>query len=205
MDENNQSPLEPANARSGGAMSFGPIMQHGYVVADVEKSAELWAERMGVGPFYVIEQRVKDYRYRGKPMDLELRIAVSYWGPLQIELIQPLSGEDSFYHRALKVAPDRLNHVAVLVSDIDATVKTLNAEKYVVQTGGSHALKFAYLENYLPDGSTFELMQMEDFALPSLAGMAAVCRAWDGTRLLRPMADFMADLTALRTQPANLD
>jgi len=187
----------PAEQAPGGP-KFGAIVQHGYVVHDVDQIAHQWTERMGVGPFYVADQPIDNYIYRGKPVDLKLRIGVSYWRGMQLELIQPVSRGTSFYSRALKRAPDKLNHYATLVQDIGTVVRNQNLDKFVVHTGGTPGLKFAYLENYLPDGTTLELMQVQESVLPAFAAMEAICRTWDGARPLRTMAELATDIGALK-------
>jgi hypothetical protein len=153
---------------------------------------------MGVGPFYVNDQPIDDYIYRGRRVDLTLRIGVSYWRGVQLELIQPVSPGNTFYSRALKRAPDKLNHYATRVPDIAAAVRNQKLEKFVVHTGGTTGLKFAYLEDYLPDGTTLELMQVQESTLPAFAAMEAICRTWDGERPVRTMAEFMTDMGAQR-------
>jgi hypothetical protein len=181
---------------------FGAIIQHGYVVRDVEATARQWVEQMGVGPFYVNDQPIDDYVFRGKRVDLKLRIAVSYWRGVQLELIQPISPGDTFYSRALKRTPGKLNHYATRVTDVAAVVKSRNLEKYLVHTGATPGLKFAYMEDYLPDGTTLELMQIQDSTLSAFAAMEAICRTWDGTRPVRTMTEFMADIGVLRKAAA---
>lgn len=177
---------------------FGPIFQHGYVVHDAEKAALEWADRMGVGPFYIIDQKIDDYVYRGQPMALELRIAMGYWGDVQLELIQQLSGGDTFYSAALEAAPGQLNHQAVLVGDVDVTIREMNLGQYVVHTGNLPMIRFVYLENYLPDGLTLELIQADELARMSFGGAAAICRRWDGERPVRTHSDLASDLAKLR-------
>jgi methylmalonyl-CoA/ethylmalonyl-CoA epimerase len=177
---------------------LGPIFQHGYVVPDAEKAARKWAERMGVGPFYIIDQKIDDYVYRGQPMPVELRIAMGYWGDIQIELIQPLSGDGTFYHDALKTAPGELNHQAVLVPDIDKAIAELGLNRFIIHTGSLPMIRFAYLENYLPDGLTFELIQADEPARMSFGGAAAICRGWNGECPVRTHADLASDLAQLR-------
>jgi Glyoxalase/Bleomycin resistance protein/Dioxygenase superfamily len=177
---------------------IGPIVQHGYVVRDAARTALQWAERMGVGPFYMFEAPIQNYIYRGKPTPLTLRTGVSYWQGMQIELIQQTSSAPTFYTEALRKAPERLNHFAVMVPDIDAAIASLDAAKYVVHSGGTDGgLTFKYLENYLPDGTTLEFMSAPQNNLMAFEGMKAVSRAWDGTKPLRTMTDLMSDLGAL--------
>lgn len=178
-------------------LKFGQVMQHGYVVADVEETAAAWASRAGVGPFYVIDQDLDDYLYRGQRLDVRLRIGVSYWNDLQIELIQPLSAAPTHYHHALK-NPGALNHYAVLCADVDDKLKEGGLESRVVHRGRLPSVRFAYVEDYLPDGATLELMQADALALQAMAVMKASALRWDGARPLRSHADLAADAAALR-------
>jgi hypothetical protein len=179
--------------------AFGPVMQHGYVVEDVAKTATEWAERVGVGPFYVLDRVVmEDYAYRGQRMTIELRIAFSYWGSVQIELAQPLSTGDSLYNHALRDAPGQLNHCAALVSDLDGLLARRGLRDRIIQSGGMGEVKFVYLGGYLPGGLHLELIQGPESMRMGNAGMEAAARAWDGARPLRPMEALPADLAALR-------
>lgn len=178
---------------------LGPIMQHGYVVEDAAKAALQWAAQAGIGPFYLFEQPVENYVFRGEPVPLTLRIAVSYWQGIQMELIEQTSPEPSFYSQSLEKAAGKLNHYAVMVLDIDLAIADLDAANYLVHRGGtSEALTFAYLEGFLPDGTTLELMQSAPSNQAAFDGMKAISQSWDGTRPLRTMRDLMADLSPFR-------
>lgn len=182
---------------------FGRIMQHGYIVPDIDAMAQEWAERVGAGPFYVIETRMDEYCYRGVRTPAELRLAFGYWGGIQIELIQPFDGVDTLYSRALKNAPGKLNHCATVVSDIDALLAARDLEAQVIQSGSMPTgLKFVYLEEYLPGGLHLELIQPVGGALRAFEGMEAIARNWDGANPLRPAAALAEDLASLR--PASM-
>lgn len=180
-----------------------PIIQHGYVVTDAEKSARLWSERLGIGPFYLVEQTLDEYSYRQRPVkDVKLRIAVSYWRDLQIELLQPLCSNKTFYSESLKAAPEKLNHYAVLVPDIEAAVREHQLEKHLVHKGRLGGIHFTYLGNYTPDGVALELMQVDAKTQEVLGALHALCRMWDRTRPVRLEADLMVDLGALSSKAA---
>jgi methylmalonyl-CoA/ethylmalonyl-CoA epimerase len=177
---------------------FGRIMQHGYIVSDVEATAQEWAKRVGAGPFYVIDTRMEEYYYRGARTPVELRLAFGYWGSIQIELIQPLGDADTLYSRALKCAPGKINHCATVVSDIDGLLAAGNLQGRVIQSGSMPTgLKFVYLEEYLPDGLHLELIQPVGAALQAFEGMEAVARNWDGVGTLRPATALAQDLASL--------
>jgi hypothetical protein len=179
--------------------NFGTIMQQGYIVEDVAATARQWAERLGVGPFYILDRIAMDqYYYRGVRTEVGLRLGFGYWGSIQIELIRPLSKTDTLYSRALRETPGQLNHCASVVEDLDALIASHKLQGCVIQSGQMPTgLKFAYLENYLPGGHHLELVQATDGALMAYAGMEKIAQRWDGKNPLRPMSAIGADLAAL--------
>ena len=178
---------------------FGRIMQHGYVVDDVEKAAAEWVARVGVGPFYILQSNIMDqYWYRGRQMTVDLKLAFGYWGPIQVELIQQNNDADSFYVAARRTA-GKLNHFASVVSDLDGLLARRKLENRVIQSGKmSSGVKFVYLEEFTPGGQHLELIEPSQEALMGFAGMEAVARSWDGKNPLRPMTDLGKDLAALK-------
>lgn len=192
---------EPSATATGTPLkhkNVGPIFQHGYVVADAEKTALRWGERAGIGPFYIFEQPIHNYVFRGKPTKLTMRTAVSYWQDIQLEIIQQITPEETFYSESLRNAPDKLNHFAMVVPDIAAKIIELDAARHVVHSGGTDGgLTFTYLEHYLPDGTTLELMSVPPSNFLAFDGMKAICRSWDGTKPLRTVQDLMRDLGKL--------
>jgi hypothetical protein len=182
------------------ASEIGPVMQHGYIVEDVEKTAAEWIERAGVGPFYILErQAMENYYYRGKQTYLELKIAFAYWGSIQVELIQQLNDADTLYSRALRSSPGKLNHFASIVSDLDGLLARRKLESRVIHSGSmSSGVKFVYLEEFMPGGQHLELVEPSQAALMGFAGMEAVARGWDGKNPMRPMSALGNDLAALK-------
>ncbi len=77
---------------------FGPVIQLGYVVPDIQIALRHWIEVMGVGPFFLFEHmHPPGAEYRGKPTDIELTAAFSYSGEQQVELIQQHNSARSVY------------------------------------------------------------------------------------------------------------
>ncbi len=68
---------------------FGPVMQLGFVVPDLDRAMEHWTGNVGVGPFYVLQHiQFAEALYRGQPTDADISVAVAQWGEVQVELIQ---------------------------------------------------------------------------------------------------------------------
>lgn len=180
------------------SIDVGAVFQQGYIVANLEEAAQEWIERVGAGPFYVMDHlAMENYYYRGKHTPIEMRMAFGYWGPMQIELIQPLGSATSLYSDALKTGADKLNHCATFINgSLDELLDTHDLRKCIIHEGHMPTgLKFAYLDSYLPDGSHLELIQATEEARMGFQGMQAIHAQWDKqTRPIRPIADLGKDL-----------
>lgn len=178
----------------------GAVFQQGYIVADVEQAAQEWVERVGAGPFYVMDHlAMENYYYRGKHTPIEMRMAFGYWGEMQIELIQPLGSATSLYSDALKTGAGKLNHCATFINgSLDELLDQHDLRKRIIHEGHMPTgLKFCYLDSYLPDGSHLELIQATDEARMGFQGMQVIHEQWDKqTRPIRPIADLGTDLGA---------
>ena len=178
---------------------FGPVMQHGYIVEDVEKTAAQWIER-GIGPFYILGSNpMETYYYRGKQTFVDLKLGFAYWGSIQIELIQQLNDADTLYSRATRSTPGQLNHFASIISGLDDFLVRHKLESRVIQSGKMPSgVNFVYLEEFMPGGQHLELIEPSPAALGGFAGMEAIARNWDGKNPIRPMSALGDDLAALK-------
>ncbi|MDX1581894.1 MAG: VOC family protein [Alphaproteobacteria bacterium] len=159
---------------------FGPVVQQGYVVPDIDAAIEHWVER-GVGPFFVEHLVDFDGIYDGEPVKLELKAGFAYWGDQQIEVIQPLGDQPSIYSDYLRENPEGgLQHVAVWVDEIGKKMKELEAagKDYTIRQsyGDSHA----YIDSKDKPGMMIQLMKDEE----GIRGMFAIieegAETWDG-------------------------
>ena len=96
-----------------GSTSFGQLMQLGHVVPNLTDAIQYWLDR-GVGPFYEMTHvRLAKQLYRGEPTDVDMGVALSYSGPIQIELIVQHNDVPSLYRDFLAERPQGgLHHVA---------------------------------------------------------------------------------------------
>jgi methylmalonyl-CoA/ethylmalonyl-CoA epimerase len=77
---------------------FNKFVQIGVVVADLEKATRHLTEIFGIGPFRIIDwppEGRSDIQkfYYGQPGNFSARMAFTELGPVELELIQPVSGE----------------------------------------------------------------------------------------------------------------
>lgn len=175
--------------------AFGPIMQLGFVVDDIELAAKTWSEQKGVGPFFV-DQHVKhqSFVFRGEETPVDLTLAFSYCGPIQIELIKQHNDVPSIYterKNALGVSAG-LIHTANFTDDLAGQVSAMQARgNRVIQHALDEAGKVEsiYLEPSTAVGrgqgpqhpdAFIEYIQVTDDIKGLLEMIQAACADWDG-------------------------
>ena len=115
------------------SIADGPIIQIAWVVDDIAATEELLGGQFGVGAW----TRIPDVRFgpedctvHGEPADFTVHVSLGYaakgTADLQLELIQPVSGE-SIYTEFLAVSPAGLHHVCFEVDDIEAACESAEA------------------------------------------------------------------------------
>lgn len=160
---------------------FGKISQIGYVVDDLEAAARAWSETSAIGPWTrmsgVVMQAVMD----GKPSQIEIDVALTYKGDVQMELIKPLTLAPSPYTANQKANLWGLHHVQFTTDDMDAALSRAKAAGLelaceINQGGGVY--------NYLRGpGIWFELIQPEAPLLAFFDHIKASSQNWDGEAL----------------------
>ncbi len=139
-----------------------PVDQVAWIVHDLDRALETFAPMFG--PFDVMEQTLTGTLYRGRPSDVSLRMAFGRSGPLEIELIEPVSGEGP-HREMLDKHGEGVHHVRFRVIDLDQPVKRLEALGF--RSVWSHEMpevgaRWAYLE--APEGSGGALVELVEFA-----------------------------------------
>ncbi|MFV3130437.1 VOC family protein [Niveispirillum sp. KHB5.9] len=167
---------------------FGPIMQNGFVVRDLEAAMRHWVG-LGVGPFFVLPRvEFAEVTYRGRPTQVEMAVATSYSGSLQIELVQQLNDAPSIYQEFLDQGRAGLHHVGVATTDYAADLARVMASGLDVAMGGSTAAGtgFAYFDSAGDfQGSMVELFEATPGLMKFFAKVEAASRGWDGTDPIR--------------------
>ena len=149
------------------------IAQTAMVVEDLNRVVENYYRHFGIGPwhFYTYEKPfVKNMTVRGKPADYRMRIALSWFGPSRIELIQHLEG-DSVYREFIMKHGYGVQHLGFLVDDMKRAVEEAGEAGFSVIMDGSgfgadgdgH---YAYLDTDEAFGTTLELIQRPARKLP---------------------------------------
>ncbi|MDJ0699875.1 MAG: VOC family protein [Woeseiaceae bacterium] len=167
--------------------TLGPIMQNGFVVRDWREAAMHWADKLGVGPFFVLEHVEFDVcRYRGEQTDIDMTVAIAYTGGYQIELVQQHNDAPSIYTEFLENNEPGLQHVGIVVDDLDAALDGNRLRDRIVQEGRTAAgQRFAYVDTILHNGTMIELIEADDAMRKSFAYMEKAAADWDGSDPVR--------------------
>jgi catechol 2,3-dioxygenase-like lactoylglutathione lyase family enzyme len=108
-------------------LGLPPLCQIGFVVRDMDAAIALYEPMFG--PFKSRADGELSAEYRGRREPYELKIAFGYSGPLQIELIQWVSGHTP-HREFLEAGREGMHHVQVRVDDVDGWSDKLKAAGY---------------------------------------------------------------------------
>lgn len=171
--------------------AFGPIVQIGYLVDDLDAAVARWTGRLGVGPWTVFRNVTLDGRYRGEATVVGMHVALGYRDGLQIELIEVTNHAPSPYRGADGHRLKGIHHVAWLVDDRDAAVAAMTARGLTLAfEAGNPGTKVAYLESPDEPGVLFEYIESPATRTLIAEGVAAT-RDWDGSNPVT-VIDFAA-------------
>jgi len=104
---------------SQGKVKLPPVHQVGIVVKNIEKAADYFTSTFGIGPFSIIDVDMEGVIQQGKPIGTKIKAGFAQSGPLEIELIQPVEGEN-IYTEFLATKGEGLHHLQFQVEDMDA-------------------------------------------------------------------------------------
>lgn len=109
------------------------------LVPKLEPVVEAYYHKFGIGPwhFYTYKKPfVKEMSYRGRPANYASRIALSYFGPTRIELIEPLEGE-SLYSEFIREHGYGVHHFGLLVENMEQALKEAREAGFEMTMDGS--------------------------------------------------------------------
>ena len=114
-------------SQSAAESSFTRVIQVGLVVRDVEKTVERLTS-LGIGPFNeMVLSPEREEWFRDKRMYADFKIYGAMIGDIQLELIQPLSG-DSPHKEFLESKGEGIQHIACAVEDVEKEVGKLTGQ-----------------------------------------------------------------------------
>jgi len=178
-------PLPPLGRRSD-------VRQLAFVPTDFDATLRFWNETMGVGPFFLLEHLpYREVLYRGAPIEIDVSVALAYWGDMQIELVRQhdetiVSG----YTESSAIRRDGLHHLLVETDDIDVLhAAYLAAGGTTLMTGQvPEAGRFIYID--MGDGGPhIELADLAPRFQAVFDHMRRAAQDWDGTDPVRALPD----------------
>ena len=112
---------------------FKQLFQIGVVVRDMDKAIERFTQ-LGLGPFKLMTPPADAITfYHGKRFVAaeSLLIMGTQMGNVELELVQPL--KDSPHKEYLDTKGEGIQHLGILVDDLDAEVESLNKKGAITQ------------------------------------------------------------------------
>jgi hypothetical protein len=118
-----------------GQVGFGQpdngVIQVAYVVADLDAAIREWVTKLRVGPWFVLEHFTGiDPLYRGQPSRADVRLAMSFAGHMNMELIQPNNDAPSVYREVIERSGYGFHHWGVATWSFDAAVAQFERDGY---------------------------------------------------------------------------
>ena len=142
------------------------VAQVALIVKDLDKTVENYWHFFGIGPwhFYTYgKPLVKKMSYHGEPAEYKMRVALSWIGPLRIELIEVLEGP-TVYTDFIKEHGYGVHHFGVLVENMAEAISEAEEAGLMMTQDGSGFGKdgdghYAYLNTEEIIGTTIELIE----------------------------------------------
>ena len=169
------------------SLYFGPIFQNGFAVHEWRPAAEHWIEVMGVGPFFIMEHIEFEWcTFRGEPVEIDMSVALAFTGGQQIELVQQHCDTPSIYTEFLANNAPGLQHMGVLVDDLQATLDERKLRDKIVQEGRTAGgINFAYVDTIHHNGTMIELIEADEGVRSAFGFMRKASEDWDGSDPIR--------------------
>jgi methylmalonyl-CoA/ethylmalonyl-CoA epimerase len=145
------------------ALLSNGVFQVAYVVHDIKEAQRFFSETLGGPRFFVIEHiTFRKYTYRGQPIEAQQHTAFGYAGAMQIELIQPLSGENTA-SEFLRQRGQGIHHLGIQVEDFDSAKSELVQQGFAAVESGiaGQSTRFALFDTCAAIGSYIELVYLD--------------------------------------------
>lgn len=153
---------KPVWPQYGSPKPLTNINQLAIVVSNIEKAIEYFGAVFGWGPFYIVEAG-REVPYKGEMSEINLRLAFTMVGPLEIELLQPLSG-NSPHMEHLRRYGEGLLHIRFATEDMSGTLAHLATQDIrptLIYTNEGELLN-VYVDSDKTFGVRAELVHTDD-------------------------------------------
>jgi hypothetical protein len=169
---------------------LGAIMQVAYVVDDIDRELERWTKELGVGPFFLFRSfPVIEPKYRGKPTDIDIDLALAFSGSMCFELIQQRNNAPSVYREVIDRRGYGFHHWAVSTKTFDAEVARRQAAGAPLAFSGAAGVgaRFGYMDATDTLGGMIELIEINPNVEEFFGMLHAAAQGWDGKDPVRTL------------------
>ncbi|MEJ2294341.1 MAG: VOC family protein [Candidatus Lokiarchaeota archaeon] len=122
------------------------VDQLGFVYKDVEKQAKILEEIYNIPKITFFEFHDQIITYRGKKTTNSIKLGVTQYNNVNIELIQPLGGQN-LYQEFIDSGREGLHHIGMYVDDLNSSIEDFNKKGInTIQIGQIFKMHYAYMD-----------------------------------------------------------
>ncbi len=138
------------------------LCQISFVVRDIEETAGKWAEVFGLEvPAITLTDgpEVAHTSYRGRPTEARAKLAFFQFGPISVELIEPLGGP-SIWQEFLEQNGPGFHHIGLTAKNTEKMVSRLSSKGIdMLQQGDFDGGRYTYFDSGPVLGTMLELLE----------------------------------------------
>lgn len=163
-------------------------MQIAYIVPDLEAALAHWTQKVGAGPFFVIDNvEFKEQWFRGQAVDVKTRMALGYWGDVQLEFVEQVNDAPSPYREFVASGLRGMHHLGVVSESLERDLGELEQRglKRLYWGETTVGVRFAYVDSDFHPGGMIELIEASPTVLGLFGAVREAARNWDGSDPIR--------------------
>jgi hypothetical protein len=166
------------------------VIQHAFVVDDLDASIAAFSGTVGAGPWFVIDRWMGEKAvYRGQPSEAAIRVAMGFSGHILYELMQPLDDKPSVYKELLDTTGPGFHHFGQGSQDYDAEIARYRAKGYELAFEAHVAPgagRVGYMDARKDIGAFIEVIENDAAMEANFGRFYAAAVGWDGSDPVRP-------------------
>ena len=173
---------------------LGRAAQWGCVVRDIEAGMRDWTRLLGIGPWILVRDfSAYSFTHRGQVVFPQLTVAITYFGDIQVELIEQRNDAPSPYREFLSAGREGIQHLGFWPADFAAA-------RAAVEASGHAPVFFAqpnapvnptiYFEAPERIGPMIELSEIPEPRKRAYARMRELAENWDGSQPVREFSSL---------------
>jgi hypothetical protein len=143
------------------------FVQIGIVVKDLDRTVKMLSEIFGMGPFRMITYppggpEEAGLTLRGEPAQFSHRLAFANLGPIELEIVQPLTGESTLTE-FLDEHGEGIQHIRFNVDELQPVMdylSTKGVQPLMAGNGIRQGTRWAHLDTADKVGFTVEIMNV---------------------------------------------